>query len=438
MSSLVICEKPSVAQDVAKALLGSTAKRVGDHWEGPDAIVAFAVGHLVEQVDPDAYDDKYKKWKYDDLPILPDAFRYQARDARAAKTLKSLHALMKRPDVDVIINACDAGREGELIFKLILETAPKAAHGKTVKRAWFSSMTQKAISDAFDVAPRRRGDAAPRGRRPGPQRGRLARRHERHPRRHHQGRLDPQGALPRPRADADPRADRQPRPRHRRLRPRGLLGGRGRLRGRRGRPVRGPLARGLDEPPRRGRARRGHRGGRLRPPGRHRVARDQAAGRAAAAALRPHDAAARGQRPLRLLGQPHPRRGPGALRPAQAPDLSAYQLALPVGRHGRPAQERRQRRGRRGARVRRPGALRARPRPPAARPRGQRRQGHRPPRDHPDRGRPRPLGPQPRRAAHLRHGRAPLPGRLPPGRALRAHGGRDPLRRAPLPLAAAR
>ena len=150
MPPLIICEKPSVAQDVAKALLGSKAKRVADHWEGPGAIVAFAVGHLVEQVDPDAYDEKYKKWRYDDLPILPEHFKYQARDTRAGKTLKSLHALMKRPDVDEIINACDAGREGELIFKLILETAPKAAREKPVKRAWFSSMTQKAIRDAFD------------------------------------------------------------------------------------------------------------------------------------------------------------------------------------------------------------------------------------------------------------------------------------------------
>ena len=150
MPPLIICEKPSVAQDVAKALLGSKAKRVADHWEGPEAIVAFAVGHLVEQVDPDAYDEKYKKWRYDDLPILPEHFKYQARDTRAGKTLKSLHALMKRPDVDAIINACDAGREGELIFKLILETAPKAAREKPVKRAWFSSMTQKAIRDAFD------------------------------------------------------------------------------------------------------------------------------------------------------------------------------------------------------------------------------------------------------------------------------------------------
>jgi DNA topoisomerase-3 len=157
MPPLIICEKPSVAQDVAKALLGSKAKRVGDHWEGSDAIVAFAVGHLVEQVDPDAYDERYKKWRYEDLPILPESFRYQARDTRAGKTLKSLHALMKRPDVDAIINACDAGREGELIFKLILETAPKAAHDKPVKRAWFSSMTQKAIRDAFDAL---RDDAA--------------------------------------------------------------------------------------------------------------------------------------------------------------------------------------------------------------------------------------------------------------------------------------
>ena len=81
--SLIICEKPSVAQDVAKALFGSAAKKSGDHWEGPDAIVAHAVGHLVEQVDPEAYDERYKKWRYEDLPILPESFRYHPRDARA-------------------------------------------------------------------------------------------------------------------------------------------------------------------------------------------------------------------------------------------------------------------------------------------------------------------------------------------------------------------
>ncbi len=148
--SLIICEKPSVAQDVARALYGRDAKKVGDHYEAPDAIVAYAVGHLVEQVDPGAYDARLKKWNYDDLPIVPQEFRYQARDAKAKKQLSSLHKLMARDDVEELINACDAGREGELIFKLIVQTAPKKARDKPVRRAWFSSMTQQAIRDAFD------------------------------------------------------------------------------------------------------------------------------------------------------------------------------------------------------------------------------------------------------------------------------------------------
>ncbi len=147
--TLIICEKPSVARDVSSALPGKFSKK-GDFYESADTIVAFAVGHLVEQVDPDAYDAKWKKWVYDDLPIVPEQFKYQARDARAAKTLKALHKLMGDADVDLLVNACDAGREGELIFKLILETAPKKAHEKPVKRAWFSSMTATAIRDAFD------------------------------------------------------------------------------------------------------------------------------------------------------------------------------------------------------------------------------------------------------------------------------------------------
>lgn len=147
--TLIICEKPSVARDVASALPGKFTNK-GDFHESADTIVAFAVGHLVEQVDPDAYDAKWKKWVYDDLPIVPEQFKYQARDARAAKTLKALHKLMGDADVDLLVNACDAGREGELIFKLILETAPKKAHEKPVKRAWFSSMTATAIRDAFD------------------------------------------------------------------------------------------------------------------------------------------------------------------------------------------------------------------------------------------------------------------------------------------------
>jgi DNA topoisomerase-3 len=148
--SLIICEKPSVAADVANALFGRAAKRTGDHYEADEAIVAFAVGHLVEQVDPEAYEERFKKWRYDDLPILPEHFEYQARDARAKKQLSSLHKLMVRDDVTEIVNACDAGREGELIFKLILQTAPRKARDKPVRRAWFSSMTAGAIRDAFD------------------------------------------------------------------------------------------------------------------------------------------------------------------------------------------------------------------------------------------------------------------------------------------------
>lgn len=149
-NKLVICEKPSVASDVASALLNGDAKKIGDRYEGPGLVIAFAVGHLLEQVDPEEYDAALKRWRYEDLPIIPEEFRYHARDARAQKQLAALHKLMARKDVDAIVNACDAGREGELIFKLILQTAPDAAREKTIERAWFSSMTSKAIREAFD------------------------------------------------------------------------------------------------------------------------------------------------------------------------------------------------------------------------------------------------------------------------------------------------
>ncbi len=145
---LVICEKPSVARDVAGALPAAFTQK-GDAYESDHWVIAYAVGHLLEQVDPDAYEPRYKKWTYEDLPILPAEFRYQARDGRAAKTLAALHRLMNRKDVTGIVNACDAGREGELIFKLILQSAPAAAHDKPVERAWFSSMTKAAIQNAF-------------------------------------------------------------------------------------------------------------------------------------------------------------------------------------------------------------------------------------------------------------------------------------------------
>jgi len=147
---VVICEKPSVARDVAAALYGARAKKSGDFYEGPDATIAFAVGHLLEQVDPDTYDERFKKWRYEDLPIVPDEFRYQARDARSGKQLAALHRAMAAKDVDLLVNACDAGREGELIFKLILQSAPERVRRLPVRRAWFSSMTARAIREAFE------------------------------------------------------------------------------------------------------------------------------------------------------------------------------------------------------------------------------------------------------------------------------------------------
>ncbi|MSO44408.1 MAG: DNA topoisomerase III [Thermoleophilia bacterium] len=145
---LVICEKPSVSRDVVGAL-PETFTQTGDAYESDHWVVSHAVGHLLEQVAPEAYDVRFKKWTYEDLPIIPETFRYQARDARSRKQLSALHALMNRDDVDTIVNACDAGREGELIFKLIRQSASKRARDKPVQRAWFSSMTKSAIRDAF-------------------------------------------------------------------------------------------------------------------------------------------------------------------------------------------------------------------------------------------------------------------------------------------------
>ncbi len=142
---LIICEKPSVAADVARAL---GVPKAGDgFYESDERVIGHAVGHLVEQVDPEQYDAKYKTWRFEDLPILPESFRYEARDARSKKQLTQLHKAIRRKDVAEIVNACDAGREGELIFKLILETS---GTDKPVRRAWFSSMTQRAVRDAFD------------------------------------------------------------------------------------------------------------------------------------------------------------------------------------------------------------------------------------------------------------------------------------------------
>jgi len=115
---LVIAEKPSVARDLTGALPGTFEKHEA-YFESPDHIVTFAVGHLVELADPEEYDERFKKWRMADLPIVPDEFQLRPRDGKSKKQLKEIEKLMLREDVDRIINACDAGREGELIFAYI-------------------------------------------------------------------------------------------------------------------------------------------------------------------------------------------------------------------------------------------------------------------------------------------------------------------------------
>src|SRR4051794_8728210 len=146
-TTLVVAEKPSVGRDIASALPGSF-KQAKDktYLEGDDYLITWAVSHLVGLAEPEAYDPKLKKWRYADLPIVPDKFKLVPNDERAKKQLHAIHRLMAREDVDVVVNACDAGREGELIFAYVYETA---GVDKRVERLWLSSMTRKAIEEAF-------------------------------------------------------------------------------------------------------------------------------------------------------------------------------------------------------------------------------------------------------------------------------------------------
>jgi DNA topoisomerase-3 len=136
-----------VARDFAGVLPGSFKEsKDKTSMEGEDHVISWAVGHLVGLAQPEAYDPKLKKWRYADLPIVPDEFKLVPNDDRAKKQLNAIHKLMAREDVDKVVNACDAGREGELIFAYVYETA-KAK--KPVLRLWLSSMTKKAIEEAF-------------------------------------------------------------------------------------------------------------------------------------------------------------------------------------------------------------------------------------------------------------------------------------------------
>jgi DNA topoisomerase III len=145
--TLVVAEKPSVGRDIAAALPGTfKASQDKTYLEGDDYVITWTVGHLVGLADPEEYDAKLKKWRYADLPIVPPKFKLVPNDAKAEKQLKAIHRLMRSDEVDLIINACDAGREGELIFAYTYETSKSK---KPIKRLWLSSMTRRAIQEAF-------------------------------------------------------------------------------------------------------------------------------------------------------------------------------------------------------------------------------------------------------------------------------------------------
>src|SRR5437773_1139157 len=144
--TLVIAEKPSVGRDLAAALPGAFTKNDA-YLESDDYVVTWAVGHLVELAQPEDYDEKLKKWRMADLPIVPEDFQLMPRDAKSKKQLTAIRKLLERPDVDRIVNACDAGREGELIFAYIYESTGAK---KPVDRLWISSMTKQAIREGFE------------------------------------------------------------------------------------------------------------------------------------------------------------------------------------------------------------------------------------------------------------------------------------------------
>ena len=146
--TLIIAEKPSVAGDLAKALPGKF-KKSKTHYESDSYIVSYAIGHLVTIKYPEEIDPQYKSWSLDTLPIIPDEFPLKGLQGTKGQ-LNALQKLIRRKDVKVIINACDAGREGELIFKYILRYVwNKSVARKTFKRLWLQSMTKDAIKEGF-------------------------------------------------------------------------------------------------------------------------------------------------------------------------------------------------------------------------------------------------------------------------------------------------
>ena len=334
--SLVITEKPSVARDIADALGGF---HEADGWfESDDHVVTFAVGHLFELLPPEEIDPKYKRWTLDVLPILPKEFKYKAKKGQTDR-IRTIKKLLAREDVNEVINACDAGREGELIFREIVEDLGSR---KPIRRLWLQSMTKSAIRTGFATlrpgrdleglasaaACRARSDwligmnatraltkrlksrkektAWSAGRVQTPTLAMLVERE-----------LEILAHEPRAYWGVSASFEHAGASLHRPVVRPGVRGGR-----RRGSARRPDLRRG---------ARAGDRGARRRQ-ARQRRGDPQALEGVGAAALRPHEPSARGQPPLRLVGSAHALGRAATVRAAQAPDLSAHRLSLPAER----------------------------------------------------------------------------------------------------------
>ncbi len=181
--TLVIAEKPSVAQDIVRALTPVAGKfeKHDDHFENDAYVVSSAVGHLVEIQAPEEFDVKRGKWSFANLPVIPPYFDLKPVEKTKSR-LNAVVKLAKRKDVTALINACDAGREGELIFRLIEQYAGgKKALDKPVKRLWLQSMTPDAIRTGFDSLRTHTTNARLGRRGAKPIRSRLAGGYQRHP-----------------------------------------------------------------------------------------------------------------------------------------------------------------------------------------------------------------------------------------------------------------
>ncbi|MCX5740036.1 MAG: DNA topoisomerase, partial [Proteobacteria bacterium] len=140
---LIITEKPSVARDIASALAGFSEEQ--GYFESETWVLTWAVGHLFELLEPEEIDPEYKRWTLANLPIIPEVFKTKPKQGQAER-VRTIKKLLERSDVEGVVNACDAGREGELIFREIVEHFGST---KPIRRLWLQSMTEDAIRDGF-------------------------------------------------------------------------------------------------------------------------------------------------------------------------------------------------------------------------------------------------------------------------------------------------